>query len=161
MITRTSNEVPYDEKDEKTETESSNKESKRSSTEGILKPLSEAILNMAIPKLFLILSMAIYGVIAYSKKEAGVETDDLSLFIFFILFIIVVFIILTVFKYLWNFISMLKIKNRVETLYGKNLKDYLKILFIFPTIILLLVIFKFQIINFVRFLINAFVNFKL
>lgn len=123
--------------------------------------IASAYNKTPIPKLFLTLSMAIYGVVAYSKGEYGVDVDDLSLFIFFILFIVIVFIALTTSKYLWNdFINTPNFK--IEKFYRRNLKNYLKLsAFIFLIVILLAVVFEIRMItDFIRNLIETFVSFS-
>ena len=160
MSTITGSEVPYDKEDREIKTRGVDKEPEKSNTEG-LDSVPKAILNMTVPKQFLILSMIIYGVIAYSKGECGVDINDLSLFIFFILFIIIVFVILTISKYLWN--DFVKTPNsKIEKFYRKNFKKYLKLLiFIFLIVILLAIVFKIQIVmDFIKNFIEIFVNFK-
>ncbi len=159
MSTITDSEVPYSKKDD-IKTKGVDKEPKKSNTEG-LDSVPKAILNMTVPKQFLILSMIIYGVIAYSKEKSGVDVNDLSSFIFFILFIVIVFIALTTSKYLWNdFINTPNFK--IKEFSGKNLKNYLKLLiFIFLIVILLSVILKIQIVmDFMKNFIEIFVNSK-
>jgi len=105
-----------------------------------------------IPKLFLTLSMVIYGVIAYSKGKEGVSANDLSLFAFFILFIVIIFIILTIFAHLYRgFINKL-----VEF---SDKKDLLFIFMVGSLLLLLYIIFKSQIINSIENFIKIFVTF--
>ena len=104
-----------------------------------------------IPKLFLTLSMAIYGVIAYSKGKEGVGANDLSLFAFFILFVVVIFIILTISAHFYRgFINKL--------LEFSNKKDLPFIFIIGGLLLLLCIVFKSQIINLIENYIRLFVN---
>lgn len=171
MVIKTDNENVFylkDKESAKTKTTKNTDEEKSGSTEGV-PGIAKAILNMTMPRLFLILSMIIYGVIAYSKRTEGVKESDLSLFIFFILFILIVFIVLVVFKHLWN--NFTDIFKRIEEFDKRDFKNYLKsrflmlklIILIFLIIILIAVIFNVQIImdsitDFVRNFIEIFIK---
>lgn len=124
--------------------------------------IADAYNKTPIPKLFLTLTMVIYGVIVYSKKEKGIEINDLSLFIFFVLFIIFVFCTLTISAHIYRDF----IKNKTNKFSINNLKSYLKssnkklfISFIlFLSIISLIIVFKFRIVDLIRNFIGVFIG---
>lgn len=54
----------------------------------------DAVFNRTpVSKLFLIFSIFVYGIIAFSKKEIGVSERDLSVFLFFLIFVFITFIL--------------------------------------------------------------------
>lgn len=114
--------------------------------------IANAYNKTPMPKLFLTLSMAIYGVIAYSKGTAGVGASDLSSFTFFILFVVIIFIILTISAHLYRgFINKL--------LEFSNKKDSLFIFIVGSLLLFLCIVLKSQIINSIENFIRMFVNF--
>lgn len=84
--------------------------------------LGDPVNKLSVPRLFLILTFIIYGIIAFSKKEAGVNSYDLSIFIFFIIFVILIFGILVISRDLYrknnsfNFIFLKRISQNSRTL---------------------------------------------
>jgi hypothetical protein len=64
--------------------------------------VADAFSKTPISRLFVILSMVVYAVIAYSKKDKGVELNDLSMFLFFSIFIVLVFIFLAVASHVYR-----------------------------------------------------------
>jgi len=132
------------------ETEDSS-EDYRTDRRDLKNEIANAYNKTPIPKLFLTLSMAIYGVIAYSKGGEGVSSSDLSLFAFFILFVVIIFITLTISAHLYRIL----INKLVEF---SNKKDLLFIFMIGGLLLLLYIIFKSQIINLIENLIRIFAN---
>lgn len=87
-----------------------------------LRHLGDLVNKLSIPRLFLILAFVIYGIISFSKKEVGVGSNDLSIFIFFIIFIMSIFGILVISRDLYrknnsfNFIILRKLNENTLTL---------------------------------------------
>lgn len=70
--------------------------------DGAISVTADILNKMSLPRLFLIMSLIIYGVISYSKGEEGVIERDLSIFIFFLINTILLFGLLTVLKKIYE-----------------------------------------------------------
>lgn len=150
MIENNSNKIPYpyeksQSEDEVTEGTVGNDEKYQKVERDFKNAIAEVFSKTPIPKLFLILSMAIYAVVVFSKGNKGVDVNDLSSFIFFIIFIIFIFCILTIFAHIHKyFIGKMK---KTDDCFMKNLKKYLSkdviTMIIFLIIVLLAVLLEF------------------
>ncbi len=158
-MSETNYNTPDLEKRKETKLNSETKGEKRKYREGSLfSTISDIFDKMSLARLFLIFSFIVYGIIVYSKKERGVEVQDLSIFIAFSVFAILFFCFLTTIKkiyYEFNQSCAKSFKNLINFL-RKNLKIII-ITIILILLIILLVFLKNTIINFLNLLIGYFI----
>lgn len=94
---------PYKEGGEVSKTDSPEEYQERTAKSSDFKnAVADALSKTPIAKLFVILSMLVYAIIAYSKRDIGVKADDISAFIFFSIFIVLVFIFLAVSSHIYR-----------------------------------------------------------
>ncbi len=142
-MSRTIYPIQKQETERKAETKSKGGENEQ----GRLDMMIAAFAQMPLARLFLILALIIYGVMAYSKKDQGVNTQDLSIFVLFLLIIILLVCFITLMRkiyYSWNW-SLIR-KN-----YKKWTKGHCKKFVVLLVIILLIILalcFKHHIVNF-------------
>jgi len=91
MTTTSSDNIPK-EVDGETETESNSKPEKKDID--WFSRAADLVNRVPVPRLFLTLSLFAYGVVAFSKKENGVQLTDLLYLIIYVIFIIFLFVLL-------------------------------------------------------------------
>lgn len=98
---------------------------------------AEAVNKTPIHKLFLILSIVIYGVISYSKGNEGVSREDLSFFIFFLIITLLLSCILAFFIKIYDHWDEL-FENFTPFIRRNTIKIFIIVALLLIAIILLL-----------------------
>jgi len=91
MTTTSSDDIPKEPEGE-TETEGNSKPEKKDVD--WFSRAADLVNRVPVPRLFLTLSLFAYGVVAFSKKENGVQLTDLSYLIIYIVVVIFLFVLL-------------------------------------------------------------------
>ena len=113
-----------------------------------------------ISKLFLILSIFVYGIVAYSKREAGVSEKDLSVFIFFLIFVFIIFILFEASSLFYRrFLNSFFINDIESGIIGKCFKFFTKKTVLVVIIIIIVLGYLFCKENILNFLNNIIQNF--
>jgi|GEM_PF-4464263 len=129
-------------------TQSENVEYKKRTLVDLPDKFAGLINDLPLPRYFVTLAFIVYGVIAFSKKENGVTSNDLSLFLLFISFIILTFVLLVIGRDIYKRKTALIFLNNFIV---NNSKKVVLVLLIF---VLLLLIFKTSIAAYVSQFIN-------
>ena len=113
-----------------------------------------------ISKLFLIFSIFIYGIIAYSKGKNGVNEKDLSVFIFFLIFVFIIFILFEASSLFYRrFLNSFFISDIKSGIIGECFKFFTKKTFLVVIIILMVLAYLFCKDEILNFLNNTIKNF--
>ncbi len=92
----------------------------------IPKEVAQLINSLSLARLFLILSFIVYGIVAFSKRESGINPKDLAIFIVFSGITITFFLILTILRNIyrinfWYFSSSVNLEQIGFLLFKKHI----------------------------------------